>query len=154
MSKITLEYLGIEGTGRTVKEAKLDATRTIEKMLKVDRSPYFMSFRGQSVLIWHNGTSYVSRMLDQDGDYSRGKKVSYCTSHCSDNISDVLAENRRHLAQICWDGQEEMSPLLTEAREQRDFAQWVRFQRAYKDAREKGLRDMDCHKYACEHSYA
>jgi hypothetical protein len=154
MSKIILEYLGVEGTGRTVKEAKLDATHTIERMLKVDRSPYFMAFRGQSVLIWHNGNNYVSRILDTNEDYSRGKKISYCTSHCSDSIAEVLAHNRQHLAQLCWDGIEEMSPLLTEEKEQRKFAQWVRFQRAYQEASRNGLSEMDCHRYACEHSYA
>lgn len=153
MPKITLEYLGVEGTGRTVKEAKADAVRKIEQLLKADRSPYFMSFRGQHVIIWHTGTSYAYRQVNNEEDYSRGKKIQWGTQTCSDDISQVLGEIRQHLAQVCWDGVEEMSPLLTEEREQRDFAQWQRFQIAYQDARAKGLSDTECHRYACEHSY-
>lgn len=154
MAKITLEYLGVEGTGKTVKEAKLEATRKIEKLLKADRSPHFLSFRGESIIVWHTGASYVYKMLDNAADYSRGQKIQWGTQPLSDDIREVLAECRRHLAQICWDGVEDMSPLLTEAKEQQQFTQWVRFQRAYQEARIQGKSETDCHQYACENSYA
>lgn len=154
MDKITIEYLGVQGEGKSIKEAKTDAARKLQELAKRDPTPYIVAFRGEAIIIWHNGEGYVSRMLSGVGD-CKGSPLSWGTSHSNlIPIEDILSECRQHLAQICWDGTEDMSPLLIEKQEQANFTQWVRFQRAYKDAREKGLPDAECHKYACEHSYA
>jgi len=77
MAKVTIEYLGMPGSGATVTEAKRDAGRRIEEALEGDYSPIVAQWRDHAVLAFrHPRYEWGYRFLND----SAVQSVSHCCS--------------------------------------------------------------------------
>ena len=147
MATVTVDYFGVSGTGRTVKEAKLDAGRKIESA--ISKSPKVYSYRGRSVFIYYRpgGAAYVIVHPDSEGE-------SLCSSTCS--TDDAERSALHHLLQIARKEGEYECPSWVPREYRKEFVRDWRhndgFQRAYRKAREMGLADTARHYWACEHT--
>lgn len=81
---IRIDYYGVEGAGKTVKEAKLDAGRKIETMLKGDYVPEVIAFRGFVALLWREPYGWFSKLLtDYHTHEIQTGRLNGCASHAS-----------------------------------------------------------------------
>lgn len=136
----TVNLYGMEGEGRTVKEAKEDAARKIEHALNSSYIPRLISFRGESCLIWRTPRGLNSALLHN------GKIEGICM-YTTDSTDEIEESVRFQLAQLCWDEKEDSSPILGDLRAY-EFTSWVRFQRRYKEATAQGKSDHEAFTYA------
>ncbi len=147
---IKVEYLGIEGSGRTVAQARQDAARRAERVIR--QQPVVYAYRGHVLAVWATpyGGSYTIAHPDSDG------RVNFCTS-CAD-FDDSLQSGIRHLLDIARQEGEYEVPRWVPRGMHRDLvAEWRhqdRFHRAYRDARARGLNDCEAHAAACESAFA
>ncbi len=67
-------------------------------------------------------------------------------------VEEAEASFKYHVAQHKWTGTAKETPEGLTEDQQREFASWVRFQLAYRDATARGMDSIQAHAYACEHS--
>lgn len=148
MKKISLDYCGMEGEGKTVREAKRDATRKIEAALSADYTPRIISFRGETIIIWRSPKSTASSLLHG------GQIVGGCTLYAPGEDRKRIEEQcRLQLAQTVWNYEEDLAPFLDFIGEKNapKFLSWVRWQNAYRQARHNGATDIEAHGIACSY---
>lgn len=152
---IKVEHYGVEGTGRTLKEAKADAGRKIKAMLEGDYTPETITFRGLVALIWREPWGgWYSKVISETGALDASRRLSGCASHSSRD--EARASTRMQLAQMDWTAGDGLTvpEILIDEREAREFLSWARFQLAYQRFKADGLSEVDCHRQACEAMYA
>lgn len=143
--KITLTYFGVEGSGRTVSEAKKDAGRKIEAALTGDYDPFLIGHCGYLGLVGRDprggqlGT-WGYRVIEAgclggdgltvfiDTNYaSRHDAIAACAYHLAQNAG-TYAGLERHLA----------------AARLRDLDAYFLWQQEYAKAKSEGLGDEEC----------
>lgn len=153
-TQIKVTYFGVEGSGRTIKEAKQDAGRVIERLVANHR-PEVYQHRSNTLIVYHTATGGEYMMVDAAGEGPR-----YCC-HAMVSFDDARICGLRH--------------MLTNARQvgQYEVPGWVRgiigrtpteqmiedwrsndgFQLAYRHAQASGIGEgeSDWHRWACEH---
>lgn len=166
MSKVSIEYYGMDGMGRTLTEAKKDAGMKIEQAMKGSYEPKVIASRGYVILVWRDPYGWRSSYITDGGDDKGGndgfrEQLSYSSGHV---FKEAYQSALMSLAQATWDGQEQLPPCLGDASsllKRRDvdgksmlseFAHWRGFQLAYRAARANGIEDHACHQWACEHT--
>ena len=145
MSSVTVDYFGVSGTGRTVKQAKEDAGSKIRRVVK-HVSPRVWTWRGWSVVVYvtPEGEGYMLIHPDDDG-----------RKHCCSFGSDCEQSAVKHMLSNARNGEGdfELPEWLPNSVVGKDLiAEWKRndkFQAAYRAARETGIPDHECHEVAC-----
>ncbi len=148
MNRITMTYYGVEGTGRTLTEAKKDAGRKIEESLSGDYTPTVLEWRGNAILVWREPSGWGHRYIVHDGKTVEGR-VYAC---CQDTKEEATRSALNSLAQSGWshfDVEDWAPEILRDRADIAEFKSWVKFQRRYRVAQGKGLNDNDAHAYAC-----
>jgi hypothetical protein len=162
--KVNITYFGMEGTGRTMTEAKKDAGRKVEEALAGSYEPMLLESRGWAIIIWRDPHGWRFNTIAEKGEYRKDAFRCY-TSGTKDRL-DVFASALLHLAQMTWDGTELLPPCLGSlpallSRRDCDgrrllsqFAHWRGFQLAYKHAKANGIgqSDTEWHRWAGEHT--
>lgn len=148
MATVTIEYYGMDGTGKNVTEAKKDAGEKIKSALSGTYSPEILAWRGYVMLVYREPTGWYSRLI---GDPERGmiEGTVYGTNY--DSREDAMRSARLNLSQLGWKPQEDDTPppFLTDREGVADFKSWVLFQQRYAKAKATGLNDHECHTYGC-----
>lgn len=151
MSKqVTIQYFGMEGTGRTLTEAKQDAGRRIEKAVTGSYLPFVQSYRGQSVLVWRELERWQFRLLT---DYETGAVRDGFVYGCGagqDTFDDVVKAAKYALAQTTWQPEDGDFPpdFLKSEDIRREFKSWAAWQLRYRAHRANGMSDVDAHRAA------
>ena len=147
-NRITIEYFGVSGTGRTVTEAKRDAGVKLERMAKSYPSVY--AYRGASVFIVANSDCWSIRHTWPD---SEGQVCS--SSSCGGSKDDAIAYGVHNLLTATRHIGEYEVPAW--AKHLIDVADTIKgwrgndaFQLAYKQAVKNN--EADPHTWACQHS--
>ena len=150
MAKVTVTYVGMEGTGKTLAAAKQDAAAKAEAALTGDYTPEIIAFRGVVALVWREPTGWCSTLLQYPGiEFRTGRP--HCTGSYYDKRKEAIARTKQHVAQLAWqesDGTE--SPLLADASpaERSEFRSQAEFKLRYLEGRRKGIPERDLHDYA------
>lgn len=145
---VTVNYCGMEGSGRSVTEAKKDAARKLEQAVSGSYEPILLSCRRYAVLVYRKplGWDYCT-VADETGF-----RTSLCAGSYDDNKQFIMDAARWHLAQLAWlpaDGLEAPDMVLMDMpRHQREFRSWAEFQLRYRDAIRLGMSANDAHDYA------
>lgn len=144
--QVTIDYFGMQGTGRNVTTAKKDAGAKITAALSGDYNPAIIECRGTAALIFRTPTGWMWRtIVDEDG-ISHG--VVYGNGGYGEK-QEVVDTVRYHLAQQAWQPEDGETPALSLDKSQRyEFSRWVEFQLRYREAKERGMDSTDCHDYA------
>jgi hypothetical protein len=146
---LTIKYYGVEGSGRTVTEAKKDAGRKIEIALAGDYNPVIIVWRKHAYLIYRDPTVGWRDRLICDEDGVRDGTVFGSFGGDSMDKEYVIAEAKKHLAKLGWeevDGQE--IPSILPFCHHRGWRDWTEFQLRYREAIRRGMNDNDAHSYA------
>lgn len=144
--QITLDYYGVEGTGRTVTEAKRDAGERIKRIVR-HLSPRIYSWRGYSVVISPNehGAQYTLIHPDSDGS------VHSC-SLCAD-MDDATKSAVKHMLSVARQVGDMTMPEWIDAdlaaQLEREWRDNDAFQVAYRYA--EAYEESDPHGWACNH---
>jgi hypothetical protein len=148
MTKISLTYCGMFGTGPTVKEAKQDAARKIETFLQSDFTPVILRWKNRTGIVWITPCGVSSSLFDESG-----KITGECSHGTSATMASVTRLMRGNLARLEADAtSDEIPAILGNDKELvADFVSWLGFQRAYTHA--AGLQMADPHAYACHHCH-
>ena len=151
MSKVRVEYLGVEASGRTVGEARKAAAA--EATFVCSHRPKIFAYRGHAVMIWYvpNGTCYAITHPDTEGanyscSFTGRESVVYTALHHLLQITRLEGEYdvpRWVLSEI---GREDAARLVS------DWRSSDGFQRAYRAAAERGLPEQERHQWACENA--
>lgn len=143
---VYVEHLGMAGNGPTRKAAMADAARRAEGALGGDYRPRLISFRGDVALIYRTPNSFGSQwryeIINQSCLLSvdtAGRVLAGLTSF--DTLAEADRYARHHLAQNLWDGGEEVSPIIMDAKDQREFGGWARWQKCHREWTEIGASD-------------
>ena len=144
MSQITLQVGPVTGRGESLKRATEHAISQARSMLEGDYAPEVVRVLGQTALLWRSPVAGWHYRLESGTDLAGPWTKDEAREH-------ALA----HLAQSAWtltpDNADAIMPLLSDY-EQRDFASWVGFQRAYAHAPAE-MKDMERHAWACSKQY-
>ncbi len=147
MATISIEYYGVEGSGRTVTEAKKDAGRKIEQSLAGSYKPEIVTHRGFAVMVWREPSGYsVAIIVDPDGG---GVRERLCECHYQSK-EDAMRSARHMVAQNTWTAEDGTSApeFMTDRNEIAEFRSWAEFQLRYIKARAAGLGSNDAHDWA------
>ena len=141
MNSVTVKYYGVDGTGRTVKEAKVDAGRKIEAAFDRNYNPEIVKIGDEIGLLWATPFSYCYRIITDTkgilfGSFREGEREG------------VKQEMRNHLLQLSWKPEYGLNHPDASKDELRDLQSWFEFQLRYKAAKSKGMSDNDAHDYA------
>lgn len=160
MTQIRVEYCGMPGTGRTVREAKQDAARKIEAALDGTYQPMVLSYRGLTAVVWRvakHGWVYGFLHELEASHFERCEPTCYPGAGEAEPTTALLA-CVNHMVSITRQEGEIDSPLFdalppdmaAEARRTLALqAPWQdEFQRRYREAIAKGMSDNDAHAYA------
>ena len=141
MGKVTIDYLGMWGTGRTKTEAKQDAARRIEEALGGSYTPVILTAGGETILMYRDPLSGWSYHFVRDGELTGG-----CFS--MDDRFETERQARRHLGGLATDwrtcqGPDDVHPIVQNQEDRRDIARGCQWQRDYQTARAAGLDDAN-----------
>jgi hypothetical protein len=153
MSKVHhLEYCGMPGSGPTVKEAKQDAARKLERLVNdSSKDPVVVACGSYASLVWRSAYGWCSSLISSpDGFY---KRLSPCYYGSTSTRDEVIENARQHVAQLAWTPEVEDDVLFASAAgitagRLVEFLSWVAFQRRYKRAIALGLNDNDAREVA------
>jgi hypothetical protein len=147
-NSVTVMHYGVEGTGRTVTEAKKDAGKKIEKALEGSYTPQILAWRGYVALVYRDMQGWQSRLImDPERGVIDGPVHG---SHYGDEIKEAVDAANSNLAQLGWKPEDclECPSILTTREQQSDFRHWCKFQLRYKAAKSAGLNDNEAHSFA------
>ena len=139
-TKISLEFCGMAGNGRTVTEAKQDAARKLTKLVEdLYQNPEIISCGGYSKLVWRDAHGWQSALIQTpDGGIAMG---GGCYGH--DDRANAIKNARYHVAQNAWSHDVADDRAFAESagldREKiADLVSWCGWQRRYKEAIARG----------------
>jgi len=140
MSKVTIEYFGMSGEGRTVTEAKRDAGSKIESALKGHYTPTIISWRGWSMLIYREPSGWHYRgIVSPEHGVTEGKVWG---NGAYDAEEDALRAARHHMAQngMDWttDTPEDCPAFLTKREERSEWISYLATGKRFGVARDLG----------------
>ena len=148
MATVTVEYFGVNGTGRNVTEAKRDAGRKIEAFVKESSAPKIMQWRGWAILYWRDIDGWCSAIIAERGALRDQTYLSF-GCHAQDDRELVESSIRLRLAQFGWKPEDGTDcELLKTVRERDEFRRWAEFQLRYCEARERGMSEQDAYDWA------
>lgn len=144
--KITLTYYGVEGSGRTVTEAKRDAGRKIEAAFAGSYTPEMLAWRGYAILLYRSPEGWHKALVVDDGV----PRESFGTGSAERDRERARREALMQLAQLGWshDDGSDVPPFLTDRHEIAEFQSWAEFQRRMRAAKLAGLEYRDAFDYA------
>ena len=148
MPVITTTYYGVEGSGKTLREAKADAARQIEQALKGSYTPTIIAHRGWAHLIYREPTGWHYRNIVTP----EGAREGQVWGSRAATYEEAVAAVQSDLAQLGWQPEDGQTPpeFLKDRKQVSDFRSWTRFQLRYRKVRELGLADSNrCHEIAC-----
>ena len=148
---IRITYYGMDGEGATLKEAKADAARKVERALEGSYTPEMIRFDDWAVLLWREPFGWHYKLIGGvcagnlygctrgDHDEVREYAIYHLVSATYNPHDDASVE--RALAYLGTHGTlAHIANLKTD----------VRFQRAYRQLRDAGVPESDCHRQVCE----
>ena len=114
------------GTGETVlaQTAEKAERMLLDKMCSLfqgEYTPFLIQFRASTVIIWRDKNEWLYGFL-----HNKTTPSGLTTS--GEFLTREIVEQavRRHLSRGEWDGQEEISPILLDADDQKNFGEWAR----------------------------
>lgn len=166
--QVNITYFGMDGSGRTMTEAKKDAGRKIEQAMTGNYQPVMLQSRGIIIILWRDPQGWRYNIITDEKGNLRDKPFQCYSTGQSDYYAEY-ASALLSLAQMTWDGQEQRPPCLDEVstinsrhavndnagrRLLGEFASWRGFQLAYRHAKSNGIgqTDTDWHRFGCEHA--
>jgi len=141
---ITVDYLGVQGTGKTVKAAKEDAVRKVRDLVAAARAPLVYCYRGNTVIAWQTGDdrgmyTYTTPTTDEGMRH-------YCATAQGDRY-DAMRRGRAHLARTLDDAN--AADERDRATVQEDIDRSKAFAELYHKHISKGATDSEAHAAAC-----
>lgn len=137
----------VTAQGATQEEADAALLEMIRGRFRGISTPLSLQFRGSTLLLWRDGDTWVYGPL-YDRPFPTGMTIGSWTSR--DTVEKVA---RRHLAEIGWDEQEEVSPIILSREDQQQFADWARKEKRhrwlYRELFKKGWLDQEAHHILC-----
>ena len=146
MKQITLQYYGVTGTGKTVKEAKQDAGRKIEKIVQGDYTLRVVRTKRHTAVIWNTPDGWVSRIIT--GPETQDINRVWPSAHHPEGVEEAMDRVSFHLCQLEWKPCDTEPALELPPAFKAEWDSWVVFQRRYAEARKKGMNDTEAHFYA------
>lgn len=163
----TFSFAGFSCEGQTLKEAKDNTMKTIERALTGDFTPQAIQYRNAVAFLWRNpGGGWSYEILEMEGvkpehrwypvGTSQAAKRELYGSSGGDGDQGKAKHYTAllsHLAQHQWDGEEETPDILTATNPQEisEFRHWARWQKDFKRLRAEGKTDNEAHHQASGH---
>lgn len=141
MKTVSVEYYGMHGSGRTLKEAKEDASRQLKKAMAGYYTPMYLSAGDEAAILYRTPHGWHYSFV-RDGKMSEGCAV------CGDDRNDAEQRLRRHLGANATDWRtcltaDDVHPIVRDQRDRRDIATGCKWQRRMRKALDLGLDDQN-----------
>jgi hypothetical protein len=142
-----IQYLGFQGDGETLKEARTNAEEKVRRAMSLDYQPRIFIERDCAGLVWNTPHGPCGALFDM----STGK-IGCVTMHSISDIHEAETSMRMHLAMLTANIDAGAIPSIIADRPAlvRDFLSWIGFQRAYRAAQ---VPSAQRHQWACNHAY-
>ena len=145
---LTVEYFGVTGTGKTVREAKLDAGRKIEKCFSDGITPILVRHEKYPVM----GLIYQYRPGNWGYSIIHGSQT-FCGHPisavcCNEDQAGAISRCRAHLAQWAFhpaDPEQTGLEFLTDPASRKNHIRWIAWQRDYRRLIMAGNDDRFAH---------
>ncbi len=148
--QVRVNFHGVEGTGRTLTEAREDAGKTIKARMTGTYTPEIIAHKGYTLLLWRDLYGWNFSILT---DHETGKLRSGFIYGCSGSqtFEDARNAGAAHLARCAWEyGDGSDAPdILTTKEGRQQFTDWALWQARYKTFRAQGCDDSTAHRKAC-----
>lgn len=144
MKTVTIEYCGMAGSGRNVTEAKNDAARKLVTLVHdIQSGPSVVDVYGEKAIVWRHDDGWRYAIVDVGAGYGRNYSMMH-SGHGSKAETEMAA--RYHLAQNLWrltveDDWRYCTECGLDDERARELVSWAMFQRAYREAIERGADD-------------
>lgn len=143
-------YLGMEGKGPTLREAKADAMRKIEQALGHDYTPAIFAAGDYRTIVWR--TPFGVRTSTLRAEEPNGL-VRCCGMTGVDAFERECDAMALHVAQLAANVESQEIPACIAGKPSlvNDYLSWIGFQRAFRAATKAG--EEDAHRWACNHGH-
>ena len=152
---IRIAYYGMEGEGPTVREAKADAGKKLERLVRdVESGPQIYSFGDRLAIVARTRYSWGYRLVENNRPMGGG-------AHGFENFADAQRSALSHMADLAWShdigddrafAAEAMRYLEATNRERdravEDIVYRWQWQRRWKAARDRGFDDNEARNIA------
>jgi hypothetical protein len=115
----------VAGRGETQEAADEACLEKIRERFRGTFTPLWLSFRGETVLAWRDGSDWIY------GHIREGLEPSSLVIGNWKSRDEAERDARLHLAMLTWDDQEETSEIITHPEDQGKFTSWARMQKAF-----------------------
>ena len=142
---VHIEYFGMPGSGPTLKEARADAGRKLERAMKETYRPRVIRFCDHLAIVWRepdNGWRYGR--VGEDGEL-QGSIGS------PETLDQAVARAQYDQAQLAWSPEaddEEVLGFIEDLTSRGELRRWVEWQRRYDAYRKAGKGDVEAHEAA------
>lgn len=147
---VTVDLYGVEGTGRTVTEAKQDAGTRIESFFRGSHTPEVLHWRGY-VALAHRlpGLDWCYGLVATPEGVREGPVMSLSGTGYA-TAAECLKDAGRHLADLGYQEEDDLTPppFLVDPKDVAEFVRKVKWQRRYTLARGSGLTDWQARHWA------
>lgn len=139
MKVLSVEYLGFVGKGKTVTEAKANAARQAQALIRdVEIGPKIVKLGSLYAVISRTKYCWQYQMIWEDGS------VSCATGGFEDEGAKEMENRARvHAAQVLMTDDDPRLDLIVNQQDRESHQMYFNWQRTYRKAREEGFDDND-----------
>lgn len=149
--QVTIQYFGFEGTGRTMKDAKLNAGNKILMLHEGSFEPVLVTWRGETALIYRTLTGYESKILQHDG--APLHMPLGCEMHSEGTRKAVIKSVQQHIVQLGWRFEDPIDLFpdwFTDANDRKEAIRYRQWQLDFRKFRAEGMSENEAHLAASE----
>jgi hypothetical protein len=153
MPTVRIEYYGVEGQGKNLKEAKRDAGAKIEKALTGSYGPQIVSYRGYAILVFRKPEGWCTQIIADADTGVREGAIYAGANHATEK--EALKNAFEHLADLGWEENDGhvLPYFLTDRDSIATYKSKVEFWIRCKEARRIGIPEKDIHDWACKNPW-
>ncbi|MFI5294363.1 MAG: hypothetical protein ACHQ0Y_04990 [Thermodesulfovibrionales bacterium] len=143
MKTISMEYYGFTGKGRTVKEAKSEASRQMQSFIK--------DAEGGPTIVMVDTIAVVFSRIKHSWQYQLigGEFTPQCAHSGYESKKEAERRARMHVVQsVCIIPGNPRLDLITDEEDKKDHLRWFDWQLRYKEAKARGCSDEDAREAA------
>lgn len=148
------DMYGIEGSGRTLRDAKKSAEERVDRILRAirdDSRPVIVSHEGYIGIAYRDFNGVNAALIASPDEEVRVGPVMSNTMYPE---GSTIKEAAEHLlfgfSQLAWKVEDGFDPpdILKNEKLREEFRGWARWQTRYHEGRQKGMSDEDAFRYA------
>lgn len=147
--QVSITYCGVDGFGRTLKEARKYAMDVLSRFV-AHHTPKLVYIAGHFILVTRDPEAWSYRIIDPEDLEKKADDLTVVCNHLGYmSASEAERAGRRHLAQnLIFGTPDNGMSVLKNENDRREHVSYIGWQLACRDAASRGLSDAEQREFA------